>query len=254
MADLKNVYKEDTHMKKLASILMALALCGCGSQEIESIRLSCDQKDLEVDETIKIKVQVEPESIELSEDSFHATKDPDLDWDGEVLRFTADEAGDYQITASQDGVSSNTLILSVKEDPKTSKEKEEADDEKTSKEPEEQKTEEESEVQNQPASSEETEEEYTVSWSQSDPLQVDEVWEYGNLLVNTDQDVWIRGQLPQTIRDEEEGMILWNEDQSMMVQIEDPDHLIQQGNQSVTLVGPISKTDSGYKITVKRVY
>ena len=83
---------------------------------------------------------------------------------------------------------------------------------------------------------------------------MDEVWEYGNLLVNTDQDVWIRGQLPQTIRDEEEGMILWNEDQSMMVQIEDPDHLIQQWNQSVTLVGPISKTDSGYKITVKRVY
>lgn len=250
MEDLKSGYKED-NMKKIASLFMVLALCGCGSQEIESIRLSCDQKEVEPDETIQIEVQVEPDSIELSEDAFHATKDPDLKWDGEILRFRADEAGDYQITASQDGISSNTLILSVKEDTESSKEPEEAEETANQEASEDQ---EESTPAAQPSTPDESDDEYLVSWSQNDPLRVDEVWQYGDVLVNTDQDVWVRGQLPQAIRDEEEGMILWNEDQSVMIQIEDPDHQIQQGNQAITLVGPISKTDSGYKITVKRVF
>ena len=57
MEGLKSGYKED-NMKKIASLFMVLALCGCGSQEIESIRLSCDQKEVEPDETIQIEVHV----------------------------------------------------------------------------------------------------------------------------------------------------------------------------------------------------
>ena len=91
-----------------------------------------------------------------------------------------------------------------------------------------------------------------VSWSQSDPLSVDETLQYGDMLEKSGQSVWLQGDLPQTMTNG--GMILYNADHSTFISIEDPMHLIDFGGTNAMIVGKIKQQGSSYCVVVEKAY
>lgn len=246
--------------KQFMSLLLgAMLLFGCSSPSLESIRLSVeDAKEIEVGDTVEVEVETDPSDFELDKESFRVTKKADLSLKDNTLLVVPQTAGEYQVTASQDDVTSNTLRFTVKE-----KENKKEDTKEDAKKDMEEKTESSQQdpikdaqgSNNTPETSSDSNSsssDNAVSWSQSDPLSVDETLQYGDLLQKSGQSVWLQGDLPQTMTNG--GMILYNGDHSTFISIEDPMHLIDFGGTNAMIVGKIKQQGSSYCVVVEKAY
>lgn len=246
--------------KQIMSLLLgAMLLFGCSSPSLESIRLSVeDVKEIEVGDTVEVEVETDPSDFELDKESFRVTKKADLSLKDNTLLVVPQTAGEYQVTASQDDVTSNTLRFTVKE-----KENKKEDTKEDAKKDMEEKTESSQQdpikdaqgSNNTPETSSDSNSsssDNAVSWSQSDPLSVDETLQYGDLLQKSGQSVWLQGDLPQTMTNG--GMILYNADHSTFISIEDPMHLIDFGGTNAMIVGKIKQQGSSYCVVVEKAY
>lgn len=246
--------------KQIMSLLLgAMLLFGCSSPSLESIRLSVeDAKEIEVGDTVEVEVETDPSDFELDKESFRVTKKADLSLKDNTLLVVPQTAGEYQVTASQDDVTSNTLRFTVKE-----KENKKEDTKEDAKKDMEEKTESSQQdpikdaqgSNNTPETSSDSNSsssDNAVSWSQSDPLSVDETLQYGDLLQKSGQSVWLQGDLPQTMTNG--GMILYNGDHSTFISIEDPMHLIDFGGTNAMIVGKIKQQGSSYCVVVEKAY
>ncbi len=246
--------------KQIMSLLLgAMLLFGCSSPSLESIRLSVeDAKEIEVGDTVEVEVETDPSDFELDKESFRVTKKADLSLKDNTLLVVPQTAGEYQVTASQDDVTSNTLRFTVKE-----KENKKEDTKEDAKKDMEEKTESSQQdpikdaqgSNNTPETSSDSNSsssDNAVSWSQSDPLSVDETLQYGDLLQKSGQSVWLQGDLPQTMTNG--GMILYNADHSTFISIEDPMHLIDFGDTNAMIVGKIKQQGSSYCVVVEKAY
>ncbi|SUO04073.1 Uncharacterised protein [Faecalicoccus pleomorphus] len=246
--------------KQIMSLLLgAMLLFGCSSPSLESIRLSVeDAKEIEVGDTVEVEVETDPSDFELDKESFRVTKKADLSLKENTLLVVPQTAGEYQVTASQDDVTSNTLRFTVK----AKENKKEYTNEDAKKDMEE-KTESSQQdpikdaqgSNNTPETSSDSNSsssDNAVSWSQSDPLSVDETLQYGDLLQKSGQSVWLQGDLPQTMTNG--GMILYNGDHSTFISIEDPMHLIDFGGTNAMIVGKIKQQGSSYCVVVEKAY
>lgn len=242
--------------KQIMSLLLgAMLLFGCSSPSLESIRLSVeDAKEIEVGDTVEVEVETDPSDFELDKESFRVTKKADLSLKENTLLVVPQTAGEYQVTASQDDVTSNTLRFTVKEKEK----KKEDTKEDTKEETESSQQNPVKDVQgsnNAPGTSSDSNSsssDNAISWSQSDPLSVDETLQYGDLLQKSGQSVWLQGDLPQTMTNG--GMILYNADHSTFISIEDPMHLIDFGGTNAMIVGKIKQQGSSYCVVVEKAY
>lgn len=242
--------------KQIMSLLLgAMLLFGCSSPSLESIRLSVeDAKEIEVGDTVEVEVETDPSDFELDKESFRVTKKADLSLKENTLLVVPQTAGEYQVIASQDDVTSNTLRFTVKEKEK----KKEDTKEDTKEETESSQQNPVKDVQgsnNAPETSSDSNSsssDNAVSWSQSDPLSVDETLQYGDLLQKSGQSVWLQGDLPQTMTNG--GMILYNADHSTFISIEDPMHLIDFGGTNAMIVGKIKQQGSSYCVVVEKAY
>lgn len=242
--------------KQIMSLLLgAMLLFGCSSPSLESIRLSVeDAKEIEVGDTVEVEVETDPSDFELDKESFRVTKKADLSLKENTLLVVPQTAGEYQVTASQDDVTSNTLRFTVKEKEK----KKEDTKEDTKEETESSQQNPVKDVQcsnNAPETSSDSNSSLSdnaISWSQSDPLSVDETLQYGDLLQKSGQSVWLQGDLPQTMTNG--GMILYNADHSTFISIEDPMHLIDFGGTNAMIVGKIKQQGSSYCVVVEKAY
>lgn len=246
--------------KQIMSLLLgAMLLFGCSSPSLESIRLSVeDAKEIEVGDTVEVEVETDPSDFELDKESFRVTKKADLSLKDNTLLVVPQTAGEYQVTSSQDDVTSNTLRFTVKE-----KENKKEDTKEDAKKDMEEKTESSQQdpikdaqgSNNTPETSSDSNSsssDNAVSWSQSDPLSVDETLQYGDLLQKSGQSVWLQGDLPQTMTNG--GMILYNGDHSTFISIEDPMHLIDFGGTNAMIVGKIKQQGSSYCVVVEKAY
>lgn len=246
--------------KQIMSLLLgSMLLFGCSSPSLESIRLSVeDAKEIEVGDTVEVEVETDPSDFELDKESFRVTKKADLSLKENTLLVVPQTAGEYQVTASQDDVTSNTLRFTVKE-----KENKKEDTKEEAKKDMEEKTESSQQdpikdaqgSNNTPETSSDSNSsssDNAVSWSQSDPLSVDETLQYGDLLQKSGQSVWLQGDLPQTMTNG--GMILYNADHSTFISIEDPMHLIDFGGTNAMIVGKIKQQGSSYCVVVEKAY
>lgn len=246
--------------KQIMSLLLgAMLLFGCSSPSLESIRLSVeDAKEIEVGDTVEVEVEIDPSDFELDKESFRVTKKADLSLKDNTLLVVPQTAGEYQVTASQDDVTSNTLRFTVKE-----KENKKEDTKEDAKKDMEEKTESSQQdpikdtqgSNNTPETSSDSNSsssDNAVSWSQSDPLSVDETLQYGDMLEKSGQSVWLQGDLPQTMTNG--GMILYNGDHSTFISIEDPMHLIDFGGTNAMIVGKIKQQGSSYCVVVEKAY
>lgn len=246
--------------KQIMSLLLgAMLLFGCSSPSLESIRLFVeDAKEIEVGDTVEVEVETDPSDFELDKESFRVTKKADLSLKDNTLLVVPQTAGEYQVTASQDDVTSNTLRFTVKE-----KENKKEDTKEDAKKDMEEKTESSQQdpikdaqgSNNTPETSSDSNSsssDNAVSWSQSDPLSVDETLQYGDLLQKSGQSVWLQGDLPQTMTNG--GMILYNADHSTFISIEDPMHLIDFGGTNAMIVGKIKQQGSSYCVVVEKAY
>lgn len=246
--------------KQIMSLLLgAMLLFGCSSPSLESIRLSVeDAKEIEVGDTVEVEVETDPSDFELDKESFRVTKKADLSLKDNTLLVVPQTAGEYQVTASQDDVTSNTLRFTVKE-----KENKKEDTKEDAKKDMEEKTESSQQdpikdaqgSNNTPETSSDSNSsssDNAVSWSQSDPLSVDETLQYGDMLEKSGQSVWLQGDLPQTMTNG--GMILYNADHSTFISIEDPMHLIDFGGTNAMIVGKIKQQGSSYCVVVEKAY
>lgn len=246
--------------KQIMSLLLgAMLLFGCSSPSLESIRLSVeDAKEIEVGDTVEVEVETDPSDFELDKESFRVTKKADLSLKDNTLLVVPQTAGEYQVTASQDDVTSNTLRFTVKE-----KENKKEDTKEDAKKDMEEKTESSQQYpikdaqgsNNTPETSSDSNSsssDNAVSWSQSDPLSVDETLQYGDMLEKSGQSVWLQGDLPQTMTNG--GMILYNADHSTFISIEDPMHLIDFGGTNAMIVGKIKQQGSSYCVVVEKAY
>lgn len=246
--------------KQIMSLLLgAMLLFGCSSPSLESIRLSVeDAKEIEVGDTVEVEVETDPSDFELDKESFRVTKKADLSLKENTLLVVPQTAGEYQVTASQDDVTSNTLRFTVKE-----KENKKEDTKEDAKKDMEEKTESSQQdpikdaqgSNNTPETSSDSNSsssDNAVSWSQSNPLSVDETLQYGDLLQKSGQSVWLQGDLPQTMTNG--GMILYNGDHSTFISIEDPMHLIDFGGTNAMIVGKIKQQGSSYCVVVEKAY
>lgn len=239
--------------KQIMSLLLgAMLLFGCSSPSLESIRLSVeDAKEIEVGDTVEVEVETDPSDFELDKESFRVTKKADLSLKDNTLLVVPQTAGEYQVTASQDDVTSNTLRFTVKE-----KENKKEDTKEDAKKDMEEKTEssQQDPIKDAQGSNNtpETSSDNAVSWSQSDPLSVDETLQYGDMLEKSGQSVWLQGDLPQAMTNG--GMILYNGDHSTFISIEDPMHLIDFGGTNAMIVGKIKQQGSSYCVVVEKAY
>lgn len=246
--------------KQIMSLLLgAMLLFGCSSPSLESIRLSVeDAKEIEVGDTVEVQIETDPSDFELDKESFRVTKKADLSLKDNTLLVVPQTAGEYQVTASQDDVTSNTLRFTVKE-----KENKKEDTKEDAKKDMEEKTESSQQYpikdaqgsNNTPETSSDSNSsssDNAVSWSQSDPLSVDETLQYGDMLEKSGQSVWLQGDLPQTMTNG--GMILYNADHSTFISIEDPMHLIDFGGTNAMIVGKIKQQGSSYCVVVEKAY
>lgn len=246
--------------KQIMSLLLGtMLLFGCSSPSLESIRLSVeDAKEIEVGDTVEVQIETDPSDFELDKESFRVTKKADLSLKDNTLLVVPQTAGEYQVTASQDDVTSNTLRFTVKE-----KENKKEDTKEDAKKDMEEKTESSQQdpikdaqgSNNTPETSSDSNSsssDNAVSWSQSDPLSVDETLQYGDMLEKSGQSVWLQGDLPQTMTNG--GMILYNGDHSTFISIEDPMHLIDFGGTNAMIVGKIKQQGSSYCVVVEKAY
>lgn len=246
--------------KQIMSLLLGtMLLFGCSSPSLESIRLSVeDAKEIEVGDTVEVQIETDPSDFELDKESFRVTKKADLSLKDNTLLVVPQTAGEYQVTASQDDVTSNTLRFTVKE-----KENKKEDTKEDAKKDMEEKTESSQQYpikdaqgsNNTPETSSDSNSsssDNAVSWSQSDPLSVDETLQYGDMLEKSGQSVWLQGDLPQTMTNG--GMILYNADHSTFISIEDPMHLIDFGGTNAMIVGKIKQQGSSYCVVVEKAY
>lgn len=242
--------------KQIMSLLLgAMLLLGCSSSSLESIRLSVeDAKEIEVGDTVEVEVETDPSDFELDKESFRVTKKADLSLKENTLLVVPQTAGEYQVTASQDDVTSNTLRFTVKE--KENKKEDTKEDVKEETESSQQDPIKDAQGSNNTpetsSDSNSSSSDNAVSWSQSDPLSVDETLQYGDLLQKSGQSVWLQGDLPQTMTNG--GMILYNGDHSTFISIEDPMHLIDFGGTNAMIVGKIKQQGSSYCVVVEKAY
>ena len=241
--------------KQIMSLLLgAMLLFGCSSPSLESIRLSVeDAKEIEVGDTVEVQIETDPSDFELDKESFRVTKKADLSLKENTLLVVPQTAGEYQVTASQDDVTSNTLRFTVKEKEKKKEDtKEDAKEETESSQQNPVKDVQGSNNAPETSDSNSSSSYNAISWSQSDPLSVDETLQYGDLLQKSGQSVWLQGDLPQTMTNG--GMILYNEDHSTFISIEDPMHLIDFGGTNAMIVGKIKQQGSSYCVVVEKAY
>lgn len=241
--------------KQIMSLLLgAMLLFGCSSPSLESIRLSVeDAKEIEVGDTVEVEVETDPSDFELDKESFRVTKKADLSLKDNTLLVVPQTAGEYQVTASQDDVTSNTLRFTVKEKEKKKEDtKEDAKEETESSQQNPVKDVQGSNNAPETSDSNSSSSDNAISWSQSDPLSVDETLQYGDLLQKSGQSVWLQGDLPQTMTNG--GMILYNADHSTFISIEDPMHLIDFGGTNAMIVGKIKQQGSSYCVVVEKAY
>lgn len=241
--------------KQIMSLLLgAMLLFGCSSPSLESIRLSVeDAKEIEVGDTVEVEVETDPSDFELDKESFRVTKKADLSLKENTLLVVPQTAGEYQVTASQDDVTSNTLRFTVKEKEKKKEDtKEDAKEETESSQQNPVKDVQGSNNAPETSDSNSSSSDNAISWSQSDPLSVDETLQYGDLLQKSGQSVWLQGDLPQTMTNG--GMILYNADHSTFISIEDPMHLIDFGGTNAMIVGKIKQQGSSYCVVVEKAY
>ncbi|MDB7980209.1 hypothetical protein [Faecalicoccus pleomorphus] len=242
--------------KQIMSLLLgAMLLFGCSSPSLESIRLSVeDAKEFEVGDTVEVQIETDPSDFELDKESFRVTKKADLSLKENTLLVVPQTAGEYQVTASQDDVTSNTLRFTVKE--KENKKEDTKEDVKEETESSQQNPVKDAQgSDNAPetsSNSNSSSSDNAISWSQSDPLSVDETLQYGDLLQKSGQSVWLQGDLPQTMTNG--GMILYNGDHSTFISIEDPMHLIDFGGTNAMIVGKIKQQGSSYCVVVEKAY
>ena len=241
--------------KQIMSLLLgAMLLFGCSSPALESIRLSVeDAKEIEVGDTVEVQIETDPSDFELDKESFRVTKKADLSLKENTLLVVPQTAGEYQVTASQDDVTSNTLRFTVKEKEKKKEDtKEDAKEETESSQQNPVKDVQGSNNAPETSDSNSSSSDNAISWSQSDPLSVDETLQYGDLLQKSGQSVWLQGDLPQTMTNG--GMILYNADHSTFISIEDPMHLIDFGGTNAMIVGKIKQQGSSYCVVVEKAY
>ncbi|MGJ0961858.1 hypothetical protein ACR75P_09275 [Faecalicoccus pleomorphus] len=241
--------------KQIMSLLLgAMLLFGCSSPSLESIRLSVeDAKEIEVGDTVEVQIETDPSDFELDKESFRVTKKADLSLKENTLLVVPQTAGEYQVTASQDDVTSNTLRFTVKEKEKKKEDtKEDAKEETESSQQNPVKDVQGSNNAPETSDSNSSSSDNAISWSQSDPLSVDETLQYGDLLQKSGQSVWLQGDLPQTMTNG--GMILYNADHSTFISIEDPMHLIDFGGTNAMIVGKIKQQGSSYCVVVEKAY
>ena len=242
--------------KQIMSLLLgAMLLFGCSSSSLESIRLSVeDAKEIEVGDTVEVQIETDPSDFELDKESFRVTKKADLSLKENTLLVVPQTAGEYQVTASQDDVTSNTLRFTVKE--KENKKEDTKEDVKEETESSQQNPVKDAQgSDNAPETSSDSNSsssDNAISWSQSDPLSVDETLQYGDLLQKSGQSVWLQGDLPQAMTNG--GMILYNGDHSTFISIEDPMHLIDFGGTNAMIVGKIKQQGSSYCVVVEKAY
>lgn len=239
--------------KLIMSLLLGASLLfGCSSPSLKSIKLSVENtKNIEVGDTVEVKIETDPSDFELDKESFRVTKKSDLALEDNTLIVVPQKAGEYQVTASQDDVTSNTLSFTVKEKDEDSKENKENKNTSLQQDTDNQ-SQDTNNVGEDTSNADSSTSNNAISWSQNDPLSVDETLQYGQLLQKSDQSIWIQGDLPQTLTND--GMVLYNDTHSTFISIEDPMHVIDFGGTKTMIVGKVKQQGSSYCIVVEKAY
>lgn len=213
-----------------------LILCGCIQQEtpaavLENASLSCENKEIFVDETASITYTITPSDINLEEENVHATGGTITLQDG-VIQFQSEESGTFEIFLSKDDVKSNTLTITVKKHSSSdSQEKKDPSEEDSS-----------------------TTAPIGDGTPHNAPMSVDQLIQNAKYYVDADTQVWVQGDLPQALIEDDNGKlqcVIYNEDHSQYIILHGN---INVGNTHVAVLGTLSIDENGnYIIDVESV-
>lgn len=196
-------------MKKLILIgTLILSLCACSKTEesLEKITLTVPVKETEVAEKTEIKVETTPENYELDKDNFIVSNKGKITKKNKKYYFTASKEGTYKIQYKDSDNSSNTLTIKVVK-------AKEAQKEDTTQE----------ETNSDTSSSTSNFEESAATEQQTPqnaPSSVDKVIEYASNYISTQQEVWVQGNLPQSLLQDADGnmvAVLYNDSNSQYI-------------------------------------
>lgn len=105
-------------MKKIIGLFLAggLVLCaGCGNKkELTSIQLNPEANKVLVDTNTDIAIVTDPENVQLTDSDF-STLGGNVEVNKDNAEFSASKPGTYTITAKKDGITSNTIKITVVE-------------------------------------------------------------------------------------------------------------------------------------------
>lgn len=103
-------------MKKFLGLFLACAmiLCaGCaGKKELKSIQLDPEANQVLVNSDTDIAIVTDPENVQLTDSDF-TTLGATIEVNKDHAQFSATKPGTYTITAKKDGVTSNTIKITV---------------------------------------------------------------------------------------------------------------------------------------------
>lgn len=217
-------------------------LTGC-AKPLESIQLHTKKSDgIELGDSVAIQIETNPMDVQLESDAFRVTGQAKMSLEDHELIVTPQKSGTYQVTASQDGVTSNTLILTVqKNENQSTQESTPSSAENPSVSANRQEPESQPENPNT-----------VISWSQTDPLSVDEVISHAKILQNSQQSVWMQGEISQDLTTQ--GMVLYNDVHSAFVSLDDPEGRIHFSGPSVMVVGKVMTQGNSCRVIVERAY
>lgn len=104
-------------MKRIFGFFLACAmvLCaGCaGKKEVKSIQLDPEANKVLVDTNTDIAIVTDPENVQLAESDFTVSKGGNIEVGKNSAEFSASQPGKYSITVKKDGITSNTIIITV---------------------------------------------------------------------------------------------------------------------------------------------
>ena len=210
-------------------------LCGCTQQEtpaavLESASLSCENEEIFVDETAMITYAITPSDVHLKNEDIYASGGTITLQDG-VIQFQSEESGIFEIFLSKDDVKSNTITILVEKRPSSdAQEKDQRKEDPSTTAPIEEGT------------------------PHNAPMSVDWLITNAKYYVDTDTSVWVQGDLPQALIEDENGKlqcVIYNEDHSQYIILHGD---IGIGNMHVAVLGTLSRNENGkYVIDVDSV-
>lgn len=104
-------------MKRIFGLFLACAmiLCaGCaGKKEVKSIQLNPEANKVLIGTNTDIAIVTDPENVQLADSDFTVSKGGNIEVGKNSAEFSASQPGKYSITVKKDGITSNTIIITV---------------------------------------------------------------------------------------------------------------------------------------------